>query len=89
MNNRKILFTKQGCEKCYQLLVDCCTALEGFERYDVESQEGIVELCSYDLFGEAEKWLPIIVCGERVAKGYVACKQLLDSGKWQNIKLGE
>lgn len=86
---RKILFTKQDCEKCHQLLVDCCTALEGFERFDVETEDGIVELCSYDLFGEAERWLPIIVCEGKIAKGYVQCKQLLDSQKWQNIKLGE
>ena len=87
--SRKILFTKKDCEKCRQLVVDCCTALEDFERYDVESQEGIVELCAYDLFGDAERMLPIIVCGDKIAKGYIACKTLLDSDKFPSIKLGE
>ena len=86
---RNILFTKQGCEKCAELEAQFGGCLAGFERFDVETAEGIVELCSYDLFADAEQNLPIIVCGDRVARGYIGCKQLMESDKWQNIKLGD
>ena len=76
----RILFTKEKCEKCWKLKHAYAPHLKYLKvsEIDVESQDGLVELCSLGLFGDAERMLPILVLGEKVAKGYIACRNILN-----------